>query len=98
MAGLWMALNEIVDKKFEEAAIWAEKAWVQNRRSVVVLRALIVAFVNTGRMDRARQFAKELLTIEPQFRISQWRAYAALVNEDLATTYADALRAVGIPE
>jgi TolB-like protein len=93
-----MALNEIADKRFEEAVIWAEKALVQNRRSSVVLRALAVALVNSGRMDRARQIVQELSALEPHFTVSKWRATVALLDEELVATYTQALRAAGLPE
>lgn len=93
-----MALNEIVDKRFEEAAAWAEKALVQNRRSTIVLRALAVALANSGKNDRARLIVNELLAMEPHLTISQWRANVALANEDLMETYAQGLRAAGVPE
>ena len=56
-----MALTEIADNRFDEAVSWAEKALVQNRHSVVVLRAFAVALVNAGKLDNARQIVRELL-------------------------------------
>ena len=93
-----MALNEIADGRFDEAVRWTEKALVQNRRSVVVLRAFAVALVNAGELDDARQVVQELLTIEPRLTISEWRASVALANRDLVNTYATALRKAGVPE
>jgi TolB-like protein len=93
-----MALNEIAAAKYEEAAIWAERALVQNRRSTVVLRALAVALANAGRTEEARRAVQQLLAIEPELTVSKWRASMALINEELVDIYVAGLRKAGLPE
>ena len=93
-----MALAAIASKSYDEAVIWGERALVENRRSALILRALVVAHVNSGNVDRARQVAQELLVMEPNLTVTTWRASVALINEDLVATYAKALRAAGVAE
>src|SRR5262245_9172463 len=93
-----MALAEIAEKRFDEGVVWAEKALVQNRRSAVVLRALVVALVNSGKIDRAKAILQELRKAEPQLTIAKWRESVALIDEDLVKTYTEALRIAGLPE
>ena len=93
-----MALSEIADNRFPEAVAWGEKALVQNRHSVVVLRALAVALVNSGDVERARQIGAELLAIEPDLTLSKWRTSVALIDKNLVRTYFEALAKAGVPE
>lgn len=93
-----MALAAIAGKSYDEAVIWAERALVENRRSTLILRALVVAYVNSGNVDRARQVVRELLAIEPNLTVTTWRASVALVDEDLVAAYAKALRTAGVAE
>ena len=98
LMSIGMALNEVADKRFEEAVCWADRALVQNRRSVVAMRALVVALVNTGSMGRAKSVVRDILAIEPELTIARWRMTVAVADEDLKRTYADALSKAGIPD
>ena len=93
-----MAIAAITDENYPEAVSWAEKALVQNRRFAVALRALAVALVKTGQRDRAAQVVQELLKIEPELTISGFLTRIPVPVESMARTYAEALRAAGLPE
>ncbi len=93
-----MAISHLAQGKFEDAIRWAEKALVQNRRSAVTLRALAVALVNVGDVDRARLIVQELLQIEPHLTLSGLRARLPFVQDDIMQAYAKSLRAAGLPE
>jgi tetratricopeptide (TPR) repeat protein len=93
-----MALAAIIDGNYAEAITWAEKALVRNRRFAVALRVLAVALVNVGERDRAAQIVRELLTIEPELTISGFLTRIQVPLESMAKTYADALRAAGLPD
>ena len=93
-----MAIACIVDRRFDEAITWAEKALVQNRRFAVALRALAVALAKVGQRERAAKIVEELLKIEPQLTISGLRARVPFVVESMWKTYSDALRLAGLPE
>lgn len=92
-----LAVSHIAEGQFDEALSWAEKAVAQNRRSAVALRALIVALVSVGRVDRARPHVTELLSIEPQLTVSGLSMRLPFQGS-LVRTYVEALRAAGLPE
>ena len=64
-----LALAAIVDENYPEAATWAERALAQNRRFAVALRALAVACVKLGEVERARRAVEELVAIEPELTV-----------------------------
>lgn len=93
-----LAIADIIDENYPEAIAWADKALLQNRRFAVALRALAVALVKTGQHERAAQVVEELLTIEPELTVSAFFARIPVPVESMAKTYADALKAAGLPE
>jgi TolB-like protein len=93
-----MAIAAIADESYPEAIAWAEKALTQNRRFAVALRVLIVALIKLGQRDRAVRIAQELLAVEPDLTITGFFARIPFPVDVLAQTYADALRAAGVPE
>lgn len=93
-----LAIAAIIDENYAEAIAWADKALLQNRRFAVALRALAVALVKTGAHERAAQVVEELLTIEPELTVSAFFARIPVPVESMAKTYADALKAAGLPE
>ncbi len=97
MSGV-MAIAAVVDENYAEAASWAERALAQNRRFAVALRVVAAARVRLGQEDRARMAVQELLEIEPDLTISGFFARIPFPLESLAKTYADALKAAGLPE
>jgi len=92
-----IAICAIVDQDFEGAIHWAETALAQNRRFAVALRVLIVALVKCGEPLRATQVARELLTVEPELTVSGFLSRIPFPVDAMAATYADALRAAGVP-
>ena len=93
-----LSISALIDENYPEAIAWSEKALVQNRRFAVALRVLTVALVNVGERDRAAEVARELLKIEPEFTVSGFLARIPFPLESLARTYAEALKAAGVPE
>lgn len=93
-----LAIAAIIDENYGEAIIWADKALLQNRRFAVALRALAVALVKTGQHERAAQVVEELLTIEPELTVSAFFSRIPVPVESMAKTYAEALKAAGLPD
>ncbi|GLH79147.1 hypothetical protein SSBR45G_40560 [Bradyrhizobium sp. SSBR45G] len=77
---------------------WAETALSQNRRFAVALRVLIVALVGTGNLARAAEIARQLLAVEPDLTVSGFLRRIPFPVRTMATTYAEALRAAGVPD
>jgi tetratricopeptide (TPR) repeat protein len=93
-----LALAAIVDEDYSEAAAWAERTLAQNRRFAVALRVLAVARVKLGEPDQARRAVKELLAIEPELTLSGLFARIPFPLQRMEETYAEALKAAGLPE
>jgi TolB-like protein/Tfp pilus assembly protein PilF len=93
-----MAICAIADENFKDAILWADKALAQNRRFAVALRVLIVALVKTGAPSRAAQVAQELLIVEPELTVSGFQSRIPFPVPSMAATYAECLRAAGVPE
>jgi TolB-like protein/Tfp pilus assembly protein PilF len=93
-----MAIASIGEENYPEAVSWAEKALMQNRRFAAALRVLIVALIKLGQNDRATAIAKELRGIEPELTISGFFKRIPFPRDAMATDYAEALRAAGVPE
>ncbi|WP_316227900.1 MULTISPECIES: winged helix-turn-helix domain-containing tetratricopeptide repeat protein [unclassified Bradyrhizobium] len=93
-----MAICALADRDFAQAIAWAEKALAQNRRFAVALRALLVALVNTNRRDRAAQIAQQLLIVEPDLTVSGFLSRIPFPVGTMAATYAEALKAAGVPD
>ena len=92
-----MAICAVAEDDLAGAIGWAEKALTQNRRFTVALRVLIVALVGTGQLARATEIARQLLQVEPNLTVSGFLARIPFPVRTMATTYADALRAAGVP-
>ena len=88
----------MIDEDYVDAVRWAERALAQNRRFAVALRVLAVALVKLGQQYRAKKAVQELLEIEPELTISDFFERIPVPLESMAKTYADALRAAGLPE
>jgi TolB-like protein/Tfp pilus assembly protein PilF len=93
-----LAICAVADEDFADAIVWADKALAQNRRFAVALRVLIVALVKSGAPIRAAQVASELLAVEPELTVSGLRARIPFPVAAMAATYAESLRAAGVPE
>jgi TolB-like protein/Flp pilus assembly protein TadD len=96
MSGV-MAIAAVIDEDYAEAVRWAEQALAHNRRFAVALRVAAVALVKLGQRDRARKAIRDLLEIEPGLTISSFFARIPVPLESMAKTYADALKAAGLP-
>jgi TolB-like protein/Flp pilus assembly protein TadD len=93
-----MAIAAVIEENYPEAISWAERALVQNRRFAVALRVLAVALVKVGQHDRAARVLQDMLKVEPELTISGFLARIPVPLVSMATTYAEALRAAGLPE
>jgi TolB-like protein/Tfp pilus assembly protein PilF len=93
-----MAIASIGEGRYEEAVGWAERALAANRTFAVALRALVVALVNVGRLDRARLVLDELLAGDPRLTVSLLQRRLSYFHQPLLQTYLTAFRAVGLPE
>ncbi|BAM87098.1 putative transcriptional regulatory protein, HTH DNA binding domain [Bradyrhizobium oligotrophicum S58] len=92
-----MAICAVAESDFDGGIKWAEAALAQNRRFAVALRVLIVALVGSGDVARANEVARRLLMVEPDLTVSGFLSRIPFPVRAMATTYAEALRAAGVP-
>ena len=92
-----VALAAIVDEDYAEAAAWAERALAQNQRFAVALRVLTVARIRLREPDKAALAMRELLAVEPELTVSGFFARIPFPIERMAKTYAESLKAAGLP-
>ncbi len=83
--------------KYDEALAFGLKARRENPRWSANLRFLAGTLVHLGRLDEARQMAREFLAIDRTFRLSAFRRWYPLREPELGI-YVDALRQAGLPE
>lgn len=92
-----MAISAVVDGDHLQAVAWARKALAHNRRFAVALRVLAVALVESGQRDEAAEAVQDLRRIEPGLTVSAFFHRKPVPLERMARTYAEALRAAGLP-
>lgn len=84
---------------FEKAISWLSRSLAENPRYTTSLRTLIVALVAAGRIEKARDIAKEFMKLEPGFRISTYRQALRLYQDPAQSeAFRERLRAARIPE
>ncbi|TDH60949.1 tetratricopeptide repeat protein [Dankookia rubra] len=93
-----MAIAAVIEGDHAGAVAWAERALAQNPRFAAALRVLAVALVKAGQPERAARAVQDLLRIEPGLTVSGFFARIPVPLEAMARTYAEALRAAGLPE
>jgi TolB-like protein/class 3 adenylate cyclase/Tfp pilus assembly protein PilF len=96
LAGAGMA--EFLAGRDDLAIQWLQKALRQRRRFFAAWRHLTTCFAHAGRLDEARAAAKELLALEPGFRVSTFAGWYPLTPADNLHKYVAGLRAAGLPE
>ncbi len=102
-ARLWltsgvMALAALVDEDYGEAVTWAARALAQNRSLAVALRVLAVAHYKLGDLAQAKKALQELLALEPNLTRAAFFARTPFPLIRMANTYAEALKAAGLPD
>jgi hypothetical protein len=83
--------------RYEEASLWAEKAWREQPRSADAVQAVALSSAFAGNIEKATAAVRRLVEIAPKRRIS-----TALVSKNLSPErqafIADVFRKGGMPE
>ena len=84
-------------RRYEEAALWAEKAWHDQPRSADAAQAVALSSALVGDVEKAKEAIRRLLEIAPNRRLS-----TALISKNLSpkakARFIDILREAGMPE
>ncbi len=83
--------------RYDEALAFGLKARRENPRWSVNLRFLAATLVHLGRLEEARQMAREFLAIDRTFTLSAFRQWYPLREPELSA-YIEVLRQTGLPE
>jgi adenylate cyclase len=90
-------IAEFVAGRYDEAIAWLRKSRRASPRFIACLRMLAASLALSGNEVGAHAIARELLNVEPSFRISTFVSWYPLRPTDL-TRLAAGLRAAGLPE
>jgi adenylate cyclase len=90
-------LASIVLGRYEEAVAWLSRAHRMNPRYRASARMLIAAHSLAGEAGEARELAKEFLSEEPTFKVSDFARWYPLKAPHLETVL-NALRSAGMPD
>ncbi len=87
----------VMARDYEEAIIGAKKTLAVYSKQISARRVLIVAYVESGRMEDAKKVAQEILEIDPEFTLSSMRNTPFQHAADRERYYG-ALRQAGLPD
>jgi adenylate cyclase len=84
---------------YEEAVKWGSLALTENPSYTAACRLLTAAYVGHGQVEAARQVGRQLLAVEPGFRVTQYiETRQPFRDPGLADLYIAHLRAAGLPD
>jgi TolB-like protein/Tfp pilus assembly protein PilF len=93
-----LAATHYYEGRFDEAALWAQRALNHNPRFAIALRFLAASLARQGEADKAAAVMRELLDIEPELTLTKLRARVMFLNDWCWSRYSDGLRRAGLPE
>ncbi len=82
--------------RYGDAARWSRVSAMHHPGLAANARILAASLAVLGRLDEAQQAARQLLAIDPDFRIDHWRR-RAMLPEDSRETLAQRMRLAGLP-
>ncbi len=91
-------IGEFVASRYEEALVWLRRSNRANPRMVASLRMLAATLSLTGDENAAQVVGKQLLEIEPGFRVKQFVASYPLQRLEDKEKLERGLLAAGLPE
>jgi len=91
-------IAEFVAGRYDQAIGWLRKAQHLNGRFSACHRTLTACLALSGDMEAAGAAARDLLAVEPRFRVSVFTSRYPLRREDDLKRLATGLRLAGLPE
>jgi TolB-like protein/tetratricopeptide (TPR) repeat protein len=84
--------------RYEEAALWAERALQRRPNLLVAVRESAVSNALAGRLLKAQEAMVRLRQADPELRISNFTDWLPLRRPQDIATYEEGLRKAGLPE
>ena len=91
------ALAHLADRQYARAIEFALRCMHEHRTYTTAHKVLIVALVLAGREVEARAPLRQLLLLEPQFTVQQYRSRSPACAGPLGELYCDAFARAGAP-
>ena len=82
---------------YADAVSWGRMSAAHNGGNLSNLRSLIASFVAAGETDEAREVARRMLQVDPEFRLTNFRARTPLRGE-IRERFVEHLRRAGLPD
>jgi len=93
----FLSLAHYVNGDNEASVTWARKSLAHNPTHASTLRTLIAALVSLGRLDEARDGARQLVAQSPNFSLAGFASRTPL-PERVRERFLDDLRQAGVPD
>ena len=84
--------------QYQRALSLAQRSLRLNRTHTSTLRALITALWQLGKEEEARAAVRDLLKVDPEFKVSHFLERSPTAPFQLGKTVASALRGAGVPQ
>ena len=91
-------IAEFVAGRYDESIAWLRKCKRANPRFIACLRMQAASLALSGQVADAQAVARELLTIEPTFRVSTFISWYPLQRSDDLARLESGLRVAGLPD
>lgn len=91
------ALAYLADRQYARATEFALRCMHEHRTYTTAHKVLIIAMVLTGQEIEARAPLHQLMLLEPQFTVEQYRRRSPACAGPLAELYCEALARAGVP-
>ncbi|WP_299657902.1 winged helix-turn-helix domain-containing protein [uncultured Tateyamaria sp.] len=82
---------------YDRALALTKQSLRLNRAHMSARRMLPVAYFGSGDHDAAQKAADELLTLQPDFRVSEWQRSSPSAEFQNGQRFAEVLRSLGVP-
>jgi tetratricopeptide (TPR) repeat protein len=91
-------IAEFVAGRYDESIAWLRKCKRANPRFIACLRMQAASLALSGQVADAQAVARELLAIEPTFRVSTFISWYPLQRTDDLARLESGLRIAGLPD
>ncbi|MGC2079784.1 MAG: tetratricopeptide repeat protein, partial [Xanthobacteraceae bacterium] len=97
-AYLGIGFAHILSGRYDDAAVWAERALQQRPNYLTALRDAAVSYALSGRLSEAAKAIAQLRQADPAARISNLRDWIPFRRAEDLARFEDGMRKAGLPE
>jgi tetratricopeptide (TPR) repeat protein len=91
-------IADFIAGRLDQSVTWLHKARRENPRFRATHRTLASALAHLGRVDEAHAVARDLLDLEPDFRVSAFASWYPLRRPEDLERLVEGLRLAGLPD